>query len=133
MLAVDVDEQGDTTLLVLRGDLDLAAAPRFRSAVQALPRRARSVTVELAGVHHVDSVGLGLLIGLVRRVRAAGQALSVVHPPALLRQMVALCGLETALPFVEPPASPANPNADAQPNADGAFDAEVGRALRSAP
>ena len=51
------------------GELDLAAVPGFRSATQeALRDGWTDLGIDLANVSFIDSAGLGVLIGLRRRL-----------------------------------------------------------------
>lgn len=65
-------------VMALHGELDLAAAPSFRSAaLQSLQDGWIDLVVDLESVSFIDSAGLGVLIGLRRRVRDLGGTLSV--------------------------------------------------------
>lgn len=59
-----------TWVVTVHGELDLATVPAFRSAaIQALADGWTDLVVDLEPVTFVDSAGLGVLIGLRRRVR----------------------------------------------------------------
>ena len=84
LVDVQVHHEGGWTIVAVVGELDLTVAPRIRHAVvEALgPGRAVAeapqVVLDLGGVHFVDSSGLGIVLGVLRRVRQAGGALRVV-------------------------------------------------------
>ena len=84
LVDVQVHHEGEWTVVSVVGELDLAVAPRLRHAVaEALgPGRPLAsvpqVVLDLGSVHFVDSTGLGIVLGVLRRVRQAGGALRVV-------------------------------------------------------
>ena len=69
------------------GELDLASAPPLRAAlhecIEAHP--GAEVLVDLSKLTFIDSSGLGLLVGALKKARAAGGDLRVVRCPARLR------------------------------------------------
>lgn len=83
-------------MLIVEGDLDLASAPtlrhRLRDAAQAAVPARLAVDLDAAGV--VDSVGLGLLVGLRRRVVEAGGEMVVVCSNPRLVALLAVTGLD---------------------------------------
>jgi len=88
---VQVADREGWIVLAVVGELDLATAPKVRQAVIRLlaDTDARGadlrVAIDLSGVDLVDSIGLGVMIGALRRVRAVGGSLAlVVSEPRLL-------------------------------------------------
>ena len=73
----------DWAVVTLSGEVDIAAAPPLREALIAAAGDGTSdVIVDFAGVEFIDSTGLGVLVGALKRARLAG------------REFV-LCGLST--------------------------------------
>jgi anti-anti-sigma factor len=99
LFSARVSERDGWAVVEVRGDLDLASAPRFRGVGQQLAvAPALDVAVDLRETDVVDSVGLGLLLGLGRRVRASGGRFVLLGArPAHLR-LVEACGLSETLP-----------------------------------
>lgn len=66
----DVNE---TTILRVRGELDALSAPELRPILDRLiDDGRREITVDLSELRMIDSSGVGALVGLYKRVRAAG-------------------------------------------------------------
>ena len=98
-------EREGWTVLAIIGELDLSAVPRVRqAALQALlgdeaGPEGPQVVVDLSSVDFLDSAGLGVVLGVVRRVRlAGGQAAVVFDPASSVGRVFAVLGLERVLP-----------------------------------
>ena len=92
------EEDGTSTSLHLAGDLDIAAAGRFRRILgDLMGSGAREVTVDLAGTEFVDSSGLGALLWADHRLQAIGGRLSIVNPCEQVERTFALAGLDSLL------------------------------------
>jgi anti-sigma B factor antagonist len=71
-----VDEH---TVLEVGGEVDVYTAPRLRERlVELVEAGARSVVVDLSRVEFLDSTGLGVLVGALKRLRAADGNLALV-------------------------------------------------------
>ena len=85
----------DGVVLRALGDLDMAGAPRLRSAVVSeVSAGARLVVLDLSGVDHLDSAGLGVVVGALRRLRAHDGDLLLVCPEPRIRRVFEACDLD---------------------------------------
>jgi anti-sigma B factor antagonist len=92
-LAIEVERGEAATLVALRGDLDLATAPKLREClVQVIDQRAR-IVVDLEAVDFVDSAGLGILVAGLRRARARGGELELVCSNREVLRLLEITGL----------------------------------------
>ncbi len=97
--------------LTVRGELDLATAPRLAEAAESqLSQQPRSLVVDLTDTTFLDSSGARELVRVARRAAAAGVALEVVCPRAnrLVRLVVDLLELRAVVPIVESPSLSGN-------------------------
>src|SRR3569833_2507162 len=70
-LALSTYDSGDHTVLEVGGEVDVNTAPRLRDRlVDLVEQGARHVVVDLSRVEILDSTGLGVLVGALKRLRA---------------------------------------------------------------
>jgi anti-sigma B factor antagonist len=93
-LAIDVEHHGATTLLALRGELDLATAPRLRDALIEAIDTGTHIVVDLELVGFVDSVGFGVLVGGLKRARTHGGDLVLVCSSRTVLRPLEITGLD---------------------------------------
>ena len=69
-LGLDVTQRDRWTVLAVSGEVDVATAPRLREQlVQLVNQGSHHLVVDLEGVDFLDSTGLGVLVGALKRVR----------------------------------------------------------------
>ena len=92
--------------LTVRGELDIATAPRLAEAVGSqLSQQPQSLVVDLTGTTFLDSSGARELARTARRAAEDGVALQVVCPSSNrpVRLVVDLLELRAVVPIVEAP------------------------------
>lgn len=84
---VTTEDVGTRTVLRVAGEIDVASTDRVRERVGQLLSAGRSdLVVDLSDVTFMDSTGLGLLVGTLKRVRLAdGRLVLVVGSEQLLK------------------------------------------------
>ena len=77
-LAIGVEPGEAATLVVLRGDLDIATAPELRECLVRVIDEGARIVIDLEAVDFLDSAGLGILVGGLKRARTRGGELELV-------------------------------------------------------
>jgi anti-sigma B factor antagonist len=86
------------TLLSLRGEIDLTAAPGLRERLSALLRPGMGLVIlDLSGVTFCDASGLGVLVGSHRRALMMGVILRLTAVPPPLARLLRIHGLDRVL------------------------------------
>jgi anti-sigma B factor antagonist len=104
VLAVDASYEPGRIVLRVTGELDLATAPAFRHAtLGAMAELSQSdvvgeILVDLSGCDLLDSVGVGLLLGLHKRARAGGATMSIRCEEDRIRRVLALTEVDRIIP-----------------------------------
>jgi len=96
-LGLDVDDsRSHHTVLVVNGEVDVYTAPRLREKlVELVSAGHRQIVVDLEGVDFLDSTGLGVLVGGLKRLRSNGGDLSLVCTRARILKVFEITGLTT--------------------------------------
>ncbi len=82
----------------INGDLDCYTAPQLRSALLALVEDGvRDVTLDIGGAQFVDSTGLSVLVGGMKRLRDSGGRMVVKSPTDATRKLFEITGLNSVL------------------------------------
>ncbi len=80
----------------VHGDVDLATAPKLRAVLADCDRRGVcQLVVDLSDVDHMDSTGIGVLFGALRRARLLGGDLRVSATSAAVAALFELLSLST--------------------------------------
>ena len=95
-LTVDAS-RGSTVVLAVDGEVDIATAPKLRERLVALVSDgATKVIVDLDKVEFLDSTGLGVLIGGMKRLRGVDGDLSLVCTQPRILKVFEITGLNRA-------------------------------------
>jgi anti-sigma B factor antagonist len=84
-MAVTIEDDGT---VVIRGQIDVASAPKLRGALaeaqalRQLNEESTTVVLDLSGVTSMDASGLGVLVGAARRAHCDGRDLALRDPSA---------------------------------------------------
>ncbi|MEJ7764238.1 MAG: STAS domain-containing protein [Acidimicrobiales bacterium] len=102
-LAIEVDDsRSPQVVLVVRGEVDIATAPRLREKlVELASQGAKQVVVDLDGVDFLDSTGLGVLIGGMKRLRGLDGDLTLVCTQPRILKVFEITGLNRAFSIYE--------------------------------
>ncbi|MCB0978710.1 MAG: STAS domain-containing protein [Acidimicrobiales bacterium] len=95
-LQLDVSEHGEWSVLRVGGEIDVATAPGLRQRLVALVGEGRyRIVVDMSQVDFIDSTGLGVLIGTLKRVRSHGGELHLVCDVDRVVRVFEITGLDT--------------------------------------
>jgi anti-anti-sigma factor len=102
------DRTGETVVVTLAGEIDMAATFRLEPELERLTRDtgARALVVDMDAVEFMDSSALGLLLATQQRLRADGIRFLLANPSAGVRRMLELTGAGHALSVTAWPPGP---------------------------
>src|SRR3954454_9238692 len=88
--------------LVAPGPVDLYSAPLFKTAlVEAIDDGMTDIVVDLSEVDFLDSTGLGVLVGVCKRLKLLGGKLAILTPDETIRRVFEISGLATRFDLYE--------------------------------
>lgn len=95
---VSVTNVDGQSIVRVVGDLDCYTAPELRSTLVALvDGGARQVVLDVGATQFVDSTGLSVLVGGVKRLRDHGGTMVVRSPSEHTRRLFEITGLDAIL------------------------------------
>src|SRR5215469_13726085 len=94
-LGLQVDEsRSPFTVLSVKGEVDVYSAPRLREKlVELVSDGHRKIVADLEGVDFLDSTGLGVLVGGLKRLRSHDGDLSIVCTQPRILKVFEITGL----------------------------------------
>ncbi|GLZ80457.1 anti-sigma-B factor antagonist [Actinorhabdospora filicis] len=94
-LALSTRTDGDRSVVAARGEIDLYSAPGLREHLRNLVSDGvRRLTVDLNSVEFLDSTGLGVLVGTLKRLREVGGTLVILCDQERILKIFRLTGLD---------------------------------------
>src|SRR5690606_27566541 len=93
-LKLDHHTQDDTEIVVVEGEIDVYTAPRLRELLIDLVNKGNHhLVVDMEKVEFLDSTGLGVLVGGLKRVRAHDGTLDLVCTQERILKIFRITGL----------------------------------------
>ncbi len=94
-LKVKKKEKDRAGVIELSGEVDLHTAPVFKEALYELVEAGRDqIIVDLDGLEFMDSSGLGVLLGALRRIKTSGGNLHLVCTRENILKIFEVTGLD---------------------------------------
>ncbi len=94
-LALSTRESDGVLILDVAGEIDVYTSPKLRERLVSLvDGGVRTLVVDLDNVDFIDSTGLGVLVGVLKRIRATGGRMSLVCGQDGLLRVFKITGLE---------------------------------------
>jgi anti-sigma B factor antagonist len=101
-LQVTAREESGATVVSAVGEVDVWTAERLRSVLhEAEASLPRALVLDLTEVGFLDSTGIGVLVGALRRQREAGHELVLVVSNTHVLKVLTITGLDRVFPLVE--------------------------------
>jgi anti-sigma B factor antagonist len=94
---IAVTEDAGVTVVAIAGELDVATAPSLREELyRVIDQGVPMVVVDLAEMDFIDSTGLGVLVGALKRVKERSASLELRALPPSARRVFEITGLTQA-------------------------------------
>jgi anti-sigma B factor antagonist len=99
-LTLATHKEGDSTVVVVGGEIDVYTAPKLREQlIDLVGAGAYNLIVDMEGVEFLDSTGLGVLVGGLKRVRAHDGTLKLVCTQERILKIFRITGLTKVFPI----------------------------------
>ena len=93
-LALETREADGRTIVAVGGEIDVYTAPRLRDCISDLVADGHyDMLIDMEKVEFLDSTGLGILVGALKKTRAHGGSLELVCNNDRLLKIFKITGL----------------------------------------
>jgi anti-sigma B factor antagonist len=101
---VEVRSEGQTTVIAVRGELDLASSPALQEELDRVAASdATLLIIDLRNLDFMDSTGLSVLVRAHQRTEEQGRQLAMVKGPQQVQRLLSLTGVADRLKLVDSP------------------------------
>jgi anti-sigma B factor antagonist len=109
-LGIDVHNQDSYAVVDVNGEIDVYTAPKLREKlIELVSEGSHNVVVNLEGVDFLDSTGLGVLVGALKRVKAHDGTLALVCTQDKILKIFKITGLTKVFPIHDSVEEATNP------------------------
>ena len=99
-LSLTTRVEGDATVIAVGGEIDVYTAPKLREQLVELVNAGQyHLVVDMEQVEFLDSTGLGVLVGGLKRVRAHDGSLRLVCTQERILKIFRITGLTKVFPI----------------------------------
>lgn len=99
-LSLQTRTEGDRTVVTVGGEIDVYTAPKLREQlVELVSNGSYDIVVDMEQVEFLDSTGLGVLVGGLKRVRAHEGSLRLVCTQERILKIFRITGLTKVFPI----------------------------------
>lgn len=92
-------QEGDATLVVLRGRLNNESADSIERRCIDLANSRQAVVIDLSGVSYIASMGLRMLLLLGKAIAAHGGKIALMAPVPEVAGVLRTAGIDRAIPI----------------------------------
>lgn len=101
-IRLETRSEGSWTVVDVAGEIDLFSAPQLKERIaQLIGEGTDRLLVNLEKVGFMDSTGLGVLLGALKRVKERDGSLAIVCPPGPVHRVLTLTGLHKVFSIYE--------------------------------
>lgn len=99
-LTLDSRVEGGWAVVDVKGEIDLHTAPKLREQINELLETGhKHIALNLESLDFMDSTGLGVLIGGLKRLKENGGTLALVAPQHPVQRVLNVTGLTKVFPI----------------------------------
>jgi anti-sigma B factor antagonist len=99
-IVIDSRTEGDWSVIDVKGEVDVYTAPKLREKIVDLVNQGSTkLIVNLEGVEFLDSTGLGVLVGGLKRVKSHDGTLALVCTKPKILKVFSITGLSKVFPI----------------------------------
>lgn len=99
---IKTERSGALCVVTIAGEVDVYTAPQLKtSLIEQIEDGCTDLLVDLRGVSFIDSSGLGVLIGVLRRTKEGSGTIRLVCSRGNVMKVFRITGLDKVFPIFE--------------------------------
>lgn len=88
---------GKNVVISVKGEIDIYSAPDFKESLyQSINDVQQNIILDFSDLSYIDSMGLGILVGALKRVREKDRNITIKNPKSTVRKLFRITGLDKA-------------------------------------
>jgi anti-sigma B factor antagonist len=88
---------GQNYIIAIKGEIDIYSAPEFKESLsQSINGVQQDIVLDCSELSYIDSMGLGILVGALKRVREKEHNIIIRNPRSTVRKLFKITGLDKA-------------------------------------
>lgn len=89
-------------VISVKGEIDIYSAPSFKESLyQSISDVGQDIVLDCSDLTYIDSMGLGILVGVLKRVKEKGNNMIIRNPRSTVRKLFRITGLDKAFVIEE--------------------------------
>jgi len=88
---------GKNVVISVKGEIDIYSAPDFKERLyQSINDVQQNIILDFSDLSYIDSMGLGILVGALKRVKEKDRNITIKNPKSTVRKLFRITGLDKA-------------------------------------
>ncbi|NLO99554.1 MAG: STAS domain-containing protein [Clostridiaceae bacterium] len=89
--------EGQSVIISVKGEIDIYSAPDFKESLyKSINDVQQNIILDCRDLTYIDSMGLGILVGALKRVREKDRNITIRNPRNTVRKLFRITGLDKA-------------------------------------
>lgn len=91
----NLDNQNNFWNVALEGELDVSTADKLKEYLHKLAdEQLIDIKINLTNLDYIDSTGLGVMIGVLKRLKAKEKEIYIMNPKSNVKKIFTITGLD---------------------------------------
>lgn len=100
-ISVKTEKIDDITLIEIDGEVDTYTSSKIKQDILQVVEQTPKIIISMEKVKFIDSTGLGILIGVLKKVKEKEGEMIIVSPNSYINQIFEITGLFKVFKIVE--------------------------------
>jgi anti-sigma B factor antagonist len=101
-IEIEIEKEGKLEFLNLKGEIDVYSSPSLKEKVlEEIDKGVENLVINLEKVSYIDSTGLGILIGTLKRMKEREGKLYLIFSSQRLKRIFEITGLNKIFSIYE--------------------------------